>query len=143
MPAVKPLNLIVDKWARRAAQAGPDYASGVKQPRRDWQQAASQAEEAYIAGVQQAASEGRYGKGVSEAGTQKWQRKAIAVGAQRYGPGVAAAKSDYQQNFAPFAQVISSVQLPPRGAKGDPRNYEAVRMIGEALHNAKTGGGGA
>ena len=133
------MDRIVDKWSRRASQAGPDYAAGVKSPRKDWAQATTDAKDAQAAGIQAAIAAGSFEKGVAEAGTGKWQRKAIAVGAQRFGPGVAAAKADYQSGFSPYAAVIQGVALPPRGARGDPRNYENVRLIGEALHSAKVG----
>ena len=139
MPAVKPMGVSADKWVRRAGQAAPDYARGVQNPRTSWQEATANAAEAQAAGVQQALSEGRFEKGVAKAGNAKWQRKSVSVGAQRFGPGVAAAKGDYEAGFSPFAAVIQGVTLAPRGPKGDPRNYERVKQIGEALHEAKTG----
>lgn len=140
MPAVKAMNLISDKWSRRTAGATQDYAAGVRSPRSDWGQKTLEAKEAQAAGVQAALANDSFSKGVSKAGTGKWQRKASGVGAQRYGPGAQAAKGDYEAGFSPFAQVISGINLPPRGARGDPRNYENVRLIGEALHTAKTAG---
>ena len=140
MPAVKPLNVISDKWSRRTAGATQDYAAGVKSPRNDWQQKTLEAADAHAQGVQAALANNSFEKGVAKAGSAKWQRKAAGVGAQRYGPGAQAAKSDYEQGFAPFAQVIQGVTLPPSGPRGDPRNYENVRLIGEALHNAKLAG---
>jgi len=137
MPAVKPISTIVDKWSRRAGQASKDYSDGVKSPKKDWAQATADAADAQAAGIQAAIAAGSFEKGVAAAGTAKWARKAQTVGAQRYGPGVAAAKADYATGFAPFAQVIEGITLPPRGAKGDPRNYDNVRIIGEALHEAK------
>jgi hypothetical protein len=139
MPAVKAMNVISDKWSRRTAGATQDYAAGVKSPKNDWQQKTIEAKDAQAAGVQAALANGSFEKGVAAAGSAKWQRKAAGVGAQRYGPGAQAAKGDYEQGFAPYSQVIQGVSLPPRGAKGDPRNYENVRLIGEALHNAKVG----
>lgn len=140
MPAIKSMGVISEKWARKAAQATQDYATGVKSPRRSWAQATSDASEAQAAGVQAAIAAGSFEKGVAKAGDSKWARGATGKGTQRFGPGVAAAKGDYEQGFGPFAQVISGISLPPRGARGDPRNYENVRLIGEALHTAKTGG---
>lgn len=139
MPAVKSVATASDKWVRRAGQSAPDYQKGVQSPRTSWQEATLAASDAQAAGVQQAISEGRFEKGVSAAGNAKWQRKATTVGAQRFGPGVAAAKGDYESGFSPYAAVIQGVTLPPRGPKGDPRNYERVQQIGDALHNAKTG----
>ncbi len=139
MPAIKPTAVSADKWVRRAGQAGPDYTRGVQNPRTSWAEATAQAADAQAAGVQQAISEGRFEKGVAKAGNAKWQRKASTVGAQRFGQGVAAAKGDYESGFAPYAAVIQGVTLPPRGPKGDPRNYERTKIIGDALHSAKTG----
>jgi hypothetical protein len=139
MPAIKPIAQSSDKWVRRAGQAAPDYQKGVQNPRTSWQEATTAAADAHAQGVQQAISENRFEKGVAKAGNAKWQRKASTVGAQRFGPGVAAAKGDYEAGFAPYANVIQGVTLAPRGAKGDPRNYERVKQIGDALHEAKTG----
>lgn len=139
MPAIKPTGVSAEKWVRRAGQAGPDYARGVQNPRTSWAEATQAASEAQAAGVQQAIAEDRFEKGVAKAGNAKWQRKAVTIGAQRFGPGVAAAKGDYESGFAPYAAVIQGITLPPRGPKGDPRNYERVKLIGEALNAAKTG----
>ena len=139
MPAIKSMNVISDKWARRTAGATQDYAAGVRSPREDWQQRTLDQADAYEQGIQAAIANGSFSKGVAAAGTSKWQRKSLDVGAQRYGPGAAAAKSDYESGFAPFAQVIQGVTLPPRGARGNPSNYARVQAIGEALHNAKLG----
>lgn len=133
------MQVIADKWAARAAVASGDYATGVKTPKKSWSQATTDASEAQAAGAQAAISAGSFSKGVQKAGDAKWSRKAASVGAQRFGPGVAAAKADYQAGFGPYAAVIQGVTLAPRGARGDPRNYDNVRAIGEALHNAKTG----
>jgi len=140
MPATKNIALVVDKWKRRAAQAAPDYAAGVKSPKADWATQTANSEENYNAGVQAAISRGAFGSGVQKAGTQKWQRKAIAIGAGRFGPGVAAAAPEYQDKMQGVLSTIESVSLPPRGPKGDPRNYLRSQVIGEALHDAKTGG---
>lgn len=140
MPAVKPVNLSADKWARNAGSASGDYATGILNPKRSWAQATVEAAGAQAAGVQEAIADKRFERGVANAGDSKWQRKAKDVGASRFGPGVAAAKADYEKGFAPFASVIEGVTLPPRGPAGDPRNYERTQIIGDALHKAKTSG---
>jgi hypothetical protein len=139
MPQVKSISAITDKWKRRAGAASQDYAAGVASPRRSWSQATVEAADAQAAGVQQAISEKRFEKGVTAAGDSKWSAKAKNLGATRYGPGVAAATGDYQSGFSPFVSVIEGITLPPRGPKGDPRNYERSAVIGQALHDAKTG----
>lgn len=140
MPQVKSASDSAQKWATRAAAAGGDYKKGVANPKRSWAQSTADAEEAYQQGVTEAASQGRFSKGVQAAGDGKWSRKAQTVGAARFGQGVQAAKGDYQAGFAPYAQVIESVTLPPRGPKGSPSNYQRTQAVGEALHAAKVGG---
>lgn len=139
MPAIKSTASISEKWARVTPQRAADYAAGVKSPTKNWQENTMAAVEAQSQGVQEALANGSFGKGVQAAGNSKWQRKASTVGAQRFGPGVQAAKPDYEAGFAPYAGVISSTTLPPRGSKGDPRNYDRVKAMGEALHAAKIG----
>jgi hypothetical protein len=138
MPATKSVAQSSDKWVRRAGAAAQDYRAGVQNPRTSWQEATLDAEEAQAAGVQEAIADGRFAKGVAAAGNQKWQSKAASKGADRFGPGVQAGKSDYERGFAPYQSVLSGLTLPPRGAKGDPRNLERVRAVAEALREAKT-----
>ncbi len=125
------------RWANRVQTATQDYAEGVANPRRSWQASTSAAQDAYKAGVTKAAAEGRFAKGVAKAGDEKWKRKATTVGAERFGPGAAAAVQDYQSGVAPYIQTIESTNLPPRGPKGDPRNIERVRVLADALHKRK------
>lgn len=139
MPAVKPG--YSEKWSRVTPQRAPDYESGVRSPRVDWQAATSAAEPAYQAGIQQAIAQKRYTKGVSARGTAGWQKKTIDKGMQRWGPGVQMAREDYERGFAPFAAVIERTTLPPRAAKGDPRNIERVAAVARALNQAKVSGG--
>ncbi len=137
MPVTKSVGQSSDKWVRRAAQAAQDYKQGVQNPRTSWQEATLEGEANYESGVQEAIGRGAFGKGVSAAGNAKWQSKAASKGADRFGPGVQAGKSDYERGFAPFQSVLSGLSLPPRGAKGDPRNLDRVRAVAEALRAAK------
>jgi len=139
MADIKPIDKIAQKWATVTPQRTSDYAAGLTSPRRSWEQATTEAAAAQAAGVQDAIARDAFAKGVAKAGQAKYLRKATGVGAQRFGQGVQAAKADYQTGFAPYVSVIQGVNLPPRGPKGDPRNYERVSAVGEALHNAKIG----
>lgn len=127
------------KWARRAGSAGEEYKEGVANPRTSWQAATTAAAGAQKAGVEEALREKRFEKGVAKAGDQKWSQKAQTKGAERFGPGVASAQQDYEQAVAPYLQVIASTNLPPRGPKGDPKNFERVKVMAMALRNKKTG----
>ena len=137
---IKSPDVISKKYATRGAAAGADYATGVSAPRQDWAQATEAASNTWGAGVQMAISNGSFAKGVAKAGTPKWQRKAAGVGAQRYGPGVQAAQSDYAAAVAPFLDVLRNLTLPPRNPKGDPGNIQRVAVVAAALRAKKISG---
>lgn len=134
MIAIKSAKDVAEKWSRVTQGRGKDFEAGVKSPRRSWAQGAEQAEESYKAGVTAAANEGRFARGVKAAGDSKWQDKTVKVGVGRWGAGVAVAAKDYETGFQPYADAISKVTLSPRYPKGDPRNYDRTRQIGEALN---------
>lgn len=136
---VKSADAVAKKWAARAGAAGADYANGIQNPRVDWQQATEASAANYAAGVTIAAQNGSFKKGVSAAGTQKWQRKASGTGAARYPQGVQAATPDYQNGIGPVLQALQGVQLPPRGPKGDPGNINRVAAVNSALRKMKLG----
>jgi len=137
MPAIRSSAEIAEKWASVTPTRSGFYEAGVKSPRVDWARATAAAAENYKSGVTLAAAEGRFQKGVTRVGTEKWQRKAIDVGTGRWGPGVSIAAPDFAAGFAPFRDVIEKTALKPRFPKGDPRNYDRVKQIGDALHALK------
>jgi len=139
MPAIKPATVIGEKWARVTPGRSADYEAGVKAPKKDWATEAKSAESAYEAGITDAIGRKQYGKGIDKAGTGKWKRKATEVGVGRWGPGVRAARSDYEKGFAPYHDVIEATTLPERFPKGDPRNIDRVATIAAALHAKKVG----
>lgn len=138
MVKTKPVEKVVSKWQSRASAAVEDYKFGIENPKQDWATAAAAAQAAWAQGVQQAAAEGRYAGGVKKAGTEKWKRKALEVGAARYSSGIAAAVQDYASAISEVLRVLEGISLPPRGPRGDPRNYERVKIIGETLHKTFT-----
>lgn len=136
MPQVKPLAEIAAKFVRRASVASEDYRRGVSRVD-DWQQNTLAAEGNYESGVQAAIADNRFGKGVGRVSNEEWKRKAQDKGGANYGAGVRQAEDDFSKGFAPFRSVIEGITLPPRGPKGSPENIERVRIIGQALHDAK------
>jgi len=140
MPRVKSISSIAEKWARVTPARAADYRTGVENPTNDWAEEAIKAEDRYVRGVTEAANAGRYGKGVSSAGTAKWKHGASKKGPSRFAEGVAIARPDYEKGFAPFRDTIESTDLPPRGPKGDPANISRVTAIASALHARKIGG---
>ncbi|MCC6014091.1 MAG: hypothetical protein LM564_00110 [Desulfurococcaceae archaeon] len=138
---LRPLDQIKDKWSRRASAAGPDYQAGLAAPRTPWSQAAVVAKDAWRAGVTDAAGRDAYAKGVAAAGDAKWLKKATELGVRRYPEGVSAAVEDYKNGFAPYYDALTKIELPPRGARGDPKNIERVRVIVQTLRSIKTATG--
>jgi len=130
---VKDMTKIQEKFVRRTGQAGPDYESGISNPRRDWATATKAAEPNYAAGVQAAIGKGRFGKGVTSAGTAKFQRGAKEKGVARYPAGVAAGASDYATGFEPFRAALAATTLPPRKARRDPSNMNRVNAVVQAM----------
>jgi len=140
MPAIRNISEIASKWGSVTPQRTSFYEAGVQRPLNDWETNASAAEPAYAQGVQRAATEGRFGRGVSEAGTEKWKRKATTVGVQRWGPGVQVAEDDFGRGFSRYRDVIEATTLPPRYPRGDPRNMERAATMARALAEARLRG---
>lgn len=137
MPKIRSAGDIADKWKRVTPGRTKDYELGVKSPKKDWEEMTSAAEDVWGDAIIKAKEEGRFGEGVSKAGTETWKEGAIKKGVRRWGPGVEIGKDKYERGFAPYRDVIERTDLPKRYPKGDPRNYERVKAIGEALHKAK------
>lgn len=137
MVEIRDLRDIADKWVTVTPQRAPQYEAGVRNPKKDWRAGAEGANEAWKAGVSAAVQADRFKGGVVKAGTSKWQRGSIEKGVLRYGPGVEAAREDYESGFAPYADEIRKIVLPPRGARRDPRNIDRVRAIATALGKRK------
>lgn len=138
--ATKDIGTIAAKWSSRAQAAGPDYTAGVKSTQKDWAALTAAAADSWGAGVSQAVSDGRFAKGVTAAGSPKWQAAASTKGAQRYPQGVAAGQSSFSTGFGPFLSTIQNLTLPPRSPRGSPNNIQRVSTIDAALHAKKIGG---
>lgn len=139
MAEIKSLSAIREKWTRVTPQRTEDYKLGVKNPKRDWQEETEAAEGNWKAGIDAAAGKGMFAKGVRQAGSGKWQEKALKKGPGRFAEGVYIAGPDYEKGFAPFREAIASVDLGPRFPRRDPRNIDRVRRVVDALVAKKVG----
>jgi len=137
--ALRKLEDIVKKWSEVTPNRATYYEAGIRAPLRDWATRAAAANDAWKAGITDAASKDLFKKGVTKAGTDKWQRKALAVGPGRFAEGVRVAAPDYQEGWAPYHEVLSKLELPQRGRRGDPKNIERVRAIAQALYKKRIG----
>ncbi len=139
MAEVKSVSRIREKWTRVTPQRTEDYKLGVQTPRRDWEKSAVGAKETHKAAMIAAAAADSYGKGVTKAGTGKWQARALQKGPGRFAEGVMVGGDDYEKGFAPYRDEIEKTVLPPRFPKRDPRNIQRVSAIATALAKKKTG----
>lgn len=137
MTTIKSLDTSAKKFATNASQAGTAYNDGVNNPKRDWANSTKAAESNYESGVQAGIQRKAFGKGVSKAGSSKWQKGATEKGSARFTAGVGMAQDAYAKGFAPFHQAISSATLPPRFAKRDPRNIERVKAVVNVMGKTK------
>jgi len=137
---MRPPETLGDRWKNRASAAAPDYQFGVSNPLNDWQANALAAKDAWRQGVTDAASRDAYGKGVAKTPTAFWQKRALELGVPRYPDGITKSVDVYLTNWKPYYDALTKIELPPRGARGDPKNLERVRVIVQTLRNVKTGG---
>ena len=139
MPNIKSLETITKKWAKVTPERAPYYEEGVKAPTKDWGTEAAKGQTAYEAAMRDSKVLALRATKIKEVGTEKWQRKATTVGPSRFREGVPAAEADYNKGFAPYHGVLSTLVLPEKGARGDPKNYARMSAIGIALHKKRMG----
>jgi len=131
------LSDISEQWVAGAGAGAQRYATAVASSSVDWEGPTRAAEQAYATGVQAAITAKRFGKGVQNAGNDKWRRNSVQLGAQRFPGGVANAVEAYEQGFEPHRSTIAGLTLPPRGPRGSSQNTARVTAIGVALHNRR------
>ncbi len=140
MPKIRSAADIAAKWATVTPARAAEYAKGVANPKEDWMSETVAAKAAYEEGIKAALARDAFSKGVRKAGTEKWAARATTLGAERFGPGVAAAGPAYAEGFSPYRDVIERTTLPARGPVGSDANYERVKTMGKALHSKKISG---
>jgi len=136
---IKSLSRIGEKWTRVTPQRSEDYKLGIQSPRRDWEKAAVAAKESHKSAMATAAASDAFAKGITKAGTGKWQTKALLKGPSRFAEGVMVGGADYEKGFAPYRDEIEKTILPPRFPRRDPRNLQRVAVGNLALAKKKTG----
>jgi hypothetical protein len=139
MPNVKSLESITAKWAAVTPERAPYYEAGVKNPAKDWATNAKAGQSAYESAMRNPTTLALRATRIAAVGSEKWSRKAQAVGASRFREGVPAATNDFKTGFEPYHGVLTSLSLPERGARGDARNFARVSAVGNALHKKRVG----
>lgn len=106
-----------DKWQRRVAMAGQDYAAGI-QNATGWAQNSQAAAGRRNAGLQQAIANGTIDAGIQRTGDAGWKTKTVAKGPANWTAGVAKAQAAMlsgQQRLAGYlAAADAAVANMPR-----------------------------
>jgi hypothetical protein len=79
----------------------------------------------------------RFAGGLKKAGPDKFRRKVESVGVARFGPGVTAAKDDYDKGVTPYLEELTKIEVPERKPRGDEANIDRVRKIAVELHKKR------
>jgi hypothetical protein len=133
---VKDISSSTTKWSENASRATSEYATNAEAAAEEWARKTQAAADTYGQAVTAAGIKTRFQRGVAKAGSAKYSRKIRDVAADRYGPGVSAATTDYQSGAEPYYTTIAGLTLSTRKPRGDPANYNRVQEVGKAL-NAK------
>lgn len=125
-----------EKWGENAARASDRYATEAEAAASLWASNTGKAADNYHSAVTGPGIKERFRKGVARSGAEKYARKIRDVAKDRFGPGVAFGKSDYQTGVEPYFSTLAGLTLSARKPRGDPANYRRVEEVGKAL-NAK------
>ena len=134
---VKSLDKVVKKWVEEAPKRAVYYEAETPTAAEVWEKNAVAAAAIYKAAVQATDIDKRFAGGIRRVGAAKFKRKVTSVGVARYGPGIEAAKEDYEKGFAPFLEVLAKIEVPERKPRGSPENIKRVEAIAKALHEER------
>lgn len=95
-----------EKWARKMAQAGPDYVAGIQAVTVAPGQLAARNESGYQNGVNQAVATGKWRNRVGAVPLQSWQDAAVNKGAARLAQGAAQAVGKVEEAHARIGPMI-------------------------------------
>ena len=130
---------IAQKFVRVTSTRSEDYEQGVKNPDADWEDETAGAEDRFEAGIRDAIAGKRFGKGVRKCGTANQIKKTIEKGVPIWPERIVGAEDAMAEGMEEVVKTLEGVTLPPKYAKGDPRNIERVKVGNVALHKMKTG----
>lgn len=136
---IKDTGTLAKKFVRNAGAAAGDYKDSVAQSGQDWEANTKAGADNWATGTQQAIADGRFARGVGNAGAAKFVARATTLGAQRYPTGVGAAEGDWAKGAQPYLDALKSIDLPLRRPKGDPQNQQRANVVAQKLRSMKVG----
>jgi len=139
MVKIKSVDEIAKKWSDVTPARAPYYEAEVKVAGAEWKSGAAAGQAAYKTAMTDPKVLERRATKITDEAAGKFQAKAGTVGPGRFREGIAAGSPYYVSGFGPYQGVISAWVPPARGPRGDPKNYEIVKSIGDALHKKRVG----
>jgi hypothetical protein len=126
------------KFKARTEIAGPDYETGVKSPRINWDEGYEQAWERIKEGLREALEHNTPLGGVKRKGHAFWSARVLRKGVSRWKEETPKAADTYAAEVADFFSVLESLTLEKKRKKGDLANVDGrVKPIVKALHEKK------
>ena len=126
---VKAIDRIVPKQIERAQAAAPDYKAGVMAPARDPIAAARAANAKRIANLQKSLTNKTWENTMAKLTMADWQGPASTKGADRFGPGVAAAEAKIRAFWSKWHPILSGVQTAVRAMPETTDSQREARML--------------
>ena len=139
MVKIKSLTDIADKWANETPKRAPYYEKEVAKAGDDFLTGAKAGQTAYVEAMSDPDTLKRREDNLDEAAKNRYVKNATKLGPARFRAGIPVAKEDFSREFGSYHAVISDWVKPERGPRGDPKNYDISREIGEALHKKRVG----
>jgi hypothetical protein len=106
---VKPLDYVVEKWARRAKGAVEDLKKGVELTKKDWASLLKKAKD-YMKLNYNEALDTYFDKAVDKVGTEGWRSKTLTKAPARYPSGIDAGAGDYKSKMTDILAFEDSLQ---------------------------------
>jgi hypothetical protein len=120
---------MVDKMLRRLQVAGPDWKSGVQNPRRDPIAAGIAAKAKWAGNVQKAITEDRFSKGLAKVDKSAMAATIAATPDSAVYDGVARREGKLRTRFTRLASLISSAQSQVQSMAQGTEQERVQRML--------------
>jgi len=140
MVETKPVDKVVNKWRDRASIASTEYAENAIENASKWLRNLKENKKNWKDAMQEVLSKNLWEQAIDKLTEQDYVNGIKEKGANRYSDGINKSVDKYQERMTKVLQFMQGIKLPPRGPKGSDQNFERVKVLGKALHDAKVKG---
>lgn len=127
---------VAKKWADRASGASGEWVNRIKQS--TWKSDAIAGEDNFQKAMSEVVSKKLRMKGIEKSSDAKWQQGAAdseTIFADKVRKAEGTMSTAIQQVLNDEKTIVA--QLPKKGPRGSPGNYDRSRKVGEHLHDQK------